>query len=227
MTTPQAFDRVLDTVGRAIVHGELRAGHVDTVEALVARTGASRSIVREAVRVLVALGLLRAGRRVGLSVLPASSWDALDPRVVRWRLEGPERDRALAELRALRRAVEPAAARAAATGPDDGLEALRTAATRLQAAAGHAGDATREVVASGAAEFAAADRALHAAVLALAGNAMFSRLGAVVDEALRDRADIAPDPHDVALHVALAEAIARGDGDAAAAAMTEIVARTA
>ncbi|MFS2032120.1 hypothetical protein ACEN85_18700 [Curtobacterium sp. CT11-45] len=99
------FDRVLDGLGAAIVDGSLPTAHRDSIDGFVTRTGSSRSIVREAVRVLVGLGLLSAGRRVGLRVLPASEWDVLDPRVIGWRLAGPERGGVLGELRALRRAV--------------------------------------------------------------------------------------------------------------------------
>ena len=78
---------------------------LEDIDDLVALTGASRSIVREAVRVLVALGLLSARRRVGVTVLGVREWDVLDPRVVRWRLRGPDGDRVAVELRELRAAV--------------------------------------------------------------------------------------------------------------------------
>ncbi|ROP63837.1 DNA-binding FadR family transcriptional regulator [Curtobacterium sp. PhB130] len=214
------FDRVLDELGSAIVSGTLPTGHVDSIDGFVVRTGASRSIVREATRVLVGLGLLSAGRRVGLRVRPREDWDVIDPRVVGWRLAGSERDAVLAELRALRRAVEPEAAAAAADRvasgavPPDGLEALVAAAGRL--AADGADAATRLQ----------SDRAVHRRLLDLSGNAVFARLAQVVERALDEREHIGPDPHDMALHVALADAVARGDAPGAAAAMREIVDRT-
>ena len=63
------FERVLDQVGAAVVSGAVAVGSRRSVDDLVTWTGASRSIVREAVRVLVALGLLSARRRVGVTVL--------------------------------------------------------------------------------------------------------------------------------------------------------------
>ncbi|WP_439693439.1 FCD domain-containing protein [Curtobacterium sp. SP.BCo] len=214
------FDRVLDELGGAVVDGAMPAGHVASIDEFVDRTGASRSIVREAVRVLVGLGLLSARRRVGVTAAPSDAWDVTDPRVVGWRLAGPDRGRALAELRALRRAIEPAAAAAAAERASDGscrdrLEALLAAADRLAAATGP-GDA---------AAFLQADRELHRLVIASSGNAVFRRLGGVVDRALDERAGIRPDLHDVGLHVAVARAIAAGDATTAAAAMQEIVER--
>lgn len=226
-----AFERALDQLGRAIVVGELPAGHADTVDGLVVRTGASRSVVREVTRVLTSLGMLSAGRRVGLRVLAPEHWDTLDAQVVRWRLAGPDAAAQLTELRSLRLAIEPAAAAdaaravgerpvAALAGPDV-LRALEQAAAVMQAAAS----------ASDAAEFLAADRALHTAVLALSGNAMFIRLGAVIaeglrDRALRERAGLPPEAHDLALHLEVARAVAAGDPTAAESAMREIIERT-
>ncbi|RKR76601.1 FadR/GntR family transcriptional regulator [Frondihabitans australicus] len=215
----RAFARVLETVGPRIVRGALPAGTVTTVDALVAETGASRSIVREATRVLVSLGLLSAGRRVGLRVLPATDWNVLDPAVIAWRLDSPDRPRQLDELRQLRAAVEPEAAR---------LAALRRTDTEADQVAG----AARDLEASDPAGYLDADRRLHALVLAASGNGLFARLTAVVDAALEDRAlrerpALAADPYDVALHVAVAAAVVARDADAAARLMREIVDRTA
>lgn len=222
MAAESAFDRVLDQVGSAIASGSLPTGHTDSVEGLVARTGASRSIVREATRVLVALGMLSAGRRVGLRVLPSDKWDVIDPMVIRWRLAGPGRMEAFAELRALRRALEPAAAAAAARvvaarahDPAD-LEALLASADLLA-------DAARL---RDAAAFVQADSDLHGGILTLTANAMYVRLQKIVDRALEDRTDVTPDEHDVALHGTLATAVAAGDPAGAARAMAEIVERT-
>ncbi|WP_193105835.1 FadR/GntR family transcriptional regulator [Brachybacterium sp. FME24] len=219
-----AFDRALDLLGRAIVDGELPVGHTDTIEGLVERAGVSRSVVREVTRVLGSLGMLSAGRRVGLRVLGGEHWDVLDPLVIRWRLHGPEPQEQIDELRALRHAIEPAAAAAAATAVQRGqreTQTLEDAITAMRRAAG----------APEAAAFLQADRALHAAVLGLSANSMFTRLRAVIDEglqerALRERAELLPDPHDVELHGRVAEAILGGDAEAAASAMREIVERT-
>jgi DNA-binding FadR family transcriptional regulator len=220
---PSAFERALDQLGAAIVAGEMPAGHTDTVDGFIARTGASRSVVREVTRVLGALGMLSAGRRVGLRIRPLAEWDLLDPRVIRWRLEGPGSAAQLAELRSLRHAVEPAAAAAAARGIRAGrgsTHALEAAAARMLEAA--------DGPESGA--FLAADRAFHAAVLDLSGNAMLLRLRQVIEEGLRHRAlvergELTPDRHDLALHREVAEAIGAGEEQRAASRMREIIER--
>ncbi|MFC7375093.1 FadR/GntR family transcriptional regulator [Brachybacterium sp. GCM10030268] len=219
-----AFERALDQLGREIVAGELPAGHGDTIDALVQRTGASRSVVREVTRVLGALGMLSAGRRVGLRVLGREHWDVLDPRVIRWRLESSERDQQIEELRALRLAIEPAAAAAAARAVRSGsasTDELERAVAAMRSAAGEP-EATA---------FLQADLALHAAVLDLSANSMFARLRAVIDQALqeravRERAHLLPDPHDLQLHAEVAGAITAGEAEEAAAMMRRIVERT-
>ncbi|MCS6554812.1 MULTISPECIES: FadR/GntR family transcriptional regulator [Curtobacterium] len=215
------FERVLDQVGAAVVSGAVAVGSRRSVDDLVTWTGASRSIVREAVRVLVALGLLSARRRVGVTVLDVREWDVLDPRVVRWRLRGPDGDRVAVELRELRAAVEPAAAaaaarRAALDACADRREALRTTADELAAAA------TRD----DRLDFVAADVRFHALVLDLSGNALYRRLHQVVGQVLRERGSIRPDRHDVGLHLALADAVLDGRPDDAASTMRAIVDRT-
>lgn len=215
------FERVLDQVGAAVVSGAVAVGSRRSIDDLVAWTGASRSIVREAVRVLVALGLLTARQRVGVTVLGVGEWDVLDPRVVRWRLRGPDADRVAVELRELRAAVEPAAAAAAARRAAldefaDRREALRTTADELAAAA------TRD----DRPDFVAADVRFHALVLDLSGNALYRRLHQVVGQVLRERGSVRPDRHDVGLHLALADAVLDGRPDEAASTMRAIVDRT-
>lgn len=216
------FTRVLDQIGRAIVAGEMPAGPAGTIEDLVQRVGASRSVVREVTRVLGTLGMMSAGRRVGLTVLEAEHWNVLDPLVIRWRLDGEGRRAQLDELRALRRAIEPAAAAAAAEpGASAQAAGIVDAAERMRAAT-EAGD-TRA--------FLVADRDFHAMILAASGNRMFAKLRTVVEENLRDRtlrelADQEPDATDVALHVQVAEAVARGDAAVARELMAQIIERT-
>ena len=232
-----AFERALDQLGTAIVDGTLPAGHADTVDGFVTRTGASRSVVRVVTRVLTTLGMLSAGPRVGPRVLAHAPCERPDPHVIRWRLDGPDRAVQLDELRALRRAVEPEAAAAAARavgrdGPEPAAGAVgHRDEERVAALAGAAEAMTAAAAAGDPGAFLAADRALHAAVLALSGNGMFVRLGGVIEEALRsralhERADLPPDPHDLALHREVARAIIAGQEVRARDALAEIVDRT-
>ncbi|PJJ73136.1 DNA-binding FadR family transcriptional regulator [Diaminobutyricimonas aerilata] len=214
-----AFERALDELGSAIVRGELAAGHATTVEELERRTGCSRGVVRETTRVLVSLGMLSARRRVGLRVLPDTDWDVLDPHVIRWRLAA-DPTRVRRELADLRGAIEPLAARLAATERTEAQAGALQAAAEALAGAG--GDAAR---------FLDADRDFHDVLLIASGNPFSVRLGAVVHAALRERAEheragLAPDAEDVALHTRVAEAVRDRDAGAAESAMRALVMRT-
>ena len=72
---------LVEVLGRRIAGGELTPATPTTVAALEAEFGASRTVVREAVRVLEAHGLLASRRRVGLTVRPRRDWDNLDATV--------------------------------------------------------------------------------------------------------------------------------------------------
>lgn len=218
--SPSAYERVLEHVGSEIVSGARPPGSRTTVETLVTETGASRSVVREAVRVLESLGALSAGRRVGITVLDRSEWNVLDARMVRWRLSSKDRERQLAELHDLRLAIEPEAAALAAVRRDDRESAeLSALADRLVETVGSAPS------------FLDADQRFHGLLLQASRNRLFLRLRSIIDEALRDRADAvrrhgSARRRDAVLHRDVADAIAAGDGERAAAATREIVVRT-
>lgn len=89
---------VLESLGRRITGGELPAGTTLTLDGIGAEFQVSRTVAREAMRLLEGLRLIRSGPRVGIVVLPHEAWNVLDPRVIEWRLDGPGR---AAQLRSL------------------------------------------------------------------------------------------------------------------------------
>lgn len=229
------FGTALDTIGRAIVTGQFPPDHADTIEGLVDFTGTSRSVVRETTRILGSLGMLTAARRVGLKVLSSDHWDTMDPLVIRWRLQSGNRNAQMQELRELRMAIEPEAARLAATRVQQGsatsveLGELTDSWQGMQRIASQSESSTSE---SPDTDYLWADNRLHCSVLSLASNMMFSRLQSVIEESLRERAlrerqGLPPRPHDVNLHRKVAFAILDGSPNIAADAMREIVVRTA
>ncbi|MGB8945434.1 MAG: GntR family transcriptional regulator, partial [Streptomyces sp.] len=106
--------RVLESLGPAITGGEYPPGSVLRTDELSQRFEVSRSVVREAVRVLESMHLVESRRRVGVTVRPTEEWNVYDPQVIRWRLAGADRPRQLRSLTVLRSAIEPAAAGLAA-----------------------------------------------------------------------------------------------------------------
>jgi DNA-binding FadR family transcriptional regulator len=210
--------RVLDELGPAIASGEYPPGTVLRIDELEERYGVSRTVVREAVRVLEAMQLVESRRRVGIRVRRSEEWNVFDPAVIRWRLAGADRSRQLRSLTMLRTAVEPVAAGLAAAAATPAQCRRLTVLAAEMAAAGRAADL---------AEYLVHDVAFHRVVLQASGNEMFARLGDVVAEVLTGRTEhhvmfSAPDPAAVTLHVRVAEAVRAKDAEGAERLMREI-----
>jgi DNA-binding FadR family transcriptional regulator len=105
----------VDLLGEAIVTGRYPVGSSLPPEPLLCEElGVSRTVIREAVKSLIAKGLLVTGPKVGTRVLAEEQWNWFDPDVVAWQSRaGLSRD-FLRDLQELRRLVEPAAVRLAA-----------------------------------------------------------------------------------------------------------------
>jgi DNA-binding FadR family transcriptional regulator len=213
MSTPGRglHGRVLDTLGPAITAGEYPAGSVLRTDELAQRYEVSRSVMREAVRVLESMHLVESRRRVGVTVLPECEWNVYDPQVIRWRLAGSERPRQLRSLTVLRSAIEPVAAGLAArhATAEQCAELTECALGMVANSRGHRLE-----------EYLLHDVAFHRVVLTASGNEMFARLGGVVAEVLAGRThhDVMfedPDPAAVTLHVQVAEAIRARDAERA------------
>jgi DNA-binding FadR family transcriptional regulator len=76
--------------------------------------GVSRTVIREAVKSLIAKGLVSTGPKVGTRVLAESDWNWFDPDVILWQAKAGLTAEFLRDLQDLRRVVEPAAVRLAA-----------------------------------------------------------------------------------------------------------------
>ncbi|GGT88985.1 FadR/GntR family transcriptional regulator [Streptomyces coeruleorubidus] len=209
MTTPGRglHGHVLDTLGPEITAGEYPPGSVLRTDELAQRFDVSRSVMREAVRVLESMHLVESRRRVGVTVRPTSEWNVYDPQVIRWRLAGKDRARQLRSLTVLRSAIEPVAAGLAArhATADQCAELTQCALGMVANSRGHKLE-----------EYLVHDMAFHRVVLDASGNEMFARLGDVVAEVLAGRThhDVMfedPDPAAVTLHVQVAEAVRAGD----------------
>jgi DNA-binding FadR family transcriptional regulator len=210
---------LVQSLGLAIAEGSLAPNSIVRLDELEVQHGVSRSVVREAARVLSSKGMLASRRRFGTVVQPEDEWNLYDPQVIRWRLASSRRLEQLQALNALRGAIEPQAARLAAERAswDAGSELVSLAA-RLWSA-GQRGDQE---------EFLRLDVEFHAAVLKASGNAMFSQLQNLVAEVLTGRSEHGLMPHlphheALQLHVDVASSIQRGEAGAAHAAMSRIV----
>ncbi|HEY1314888.1 MAG TPA: FadR/GntR family transcriptional regulator [Steroidobacteraceae bacterium] len=127
---------VANSLGAAIVTGVYCADNPIPNEAdLCVQYRTSHSVVREAVKMLTAKGLLGSRPRRGTWVQPEADWNLLDPDVLGWLLERKYSPALLLEFTELRLAVEPVAAALAAraAGPKE-KAAIRAAIERMHAA---------------------------------------------------------------------------------------------
>ncbi len=177
----------------------------------------SRQAVREALKVLAAKGLLASRRRTGTTVLPRTRWNLLDPDVLAWCPPDRIPPEFLADLVESRQLIEPAAAAMAARRTDpERLARLKAALDSMRANISDV-DALLE-----------ADIEFHGAMLTASGNSLFDRLSTIIRPALETTFALQAQAsrefdHVVEQHAAVCDAIARGDAEAAAAAMRTIL----
>jgi DNA-binding FadR family transcriptional regulator len=105
----------VDFLGEAIVAGRyLEGGAIPPEPVLCEELGVSRTVVREAIKSLVAKGLIHTGPKVGTRVLSADQWNWFDADVIAWQSKAGLTAEFIRDLQDLRRVVEPAAVRFAA-----------------------------------------------------------------------------------------------------------------
>jgi DNA-binding FadR family transcriptional regulator len=74
---------VVHGIGRRIVRGELASGEILPEQGELSRQlGVSRTVVREATKVLATKGLVESRSKRGTVVLPRTVWRLLDPDVL-------------------------------------------------------------------------------------------------------------------------------------------------
>jgi DNA-binding FadR family transcriptional regulator len=165
---------LLDALGSAIVTGRYDEAPFPTEADLAREYAVSRSVTREAVKMLTAKGLLTARPRKGTSVQPASSWNLFDADVLRWLLDRKFSLKLLRQFTDLRIAIEPAAAALAARAADpDGIAAIAAGYDRMAAAEAGDDDPLE------------ADIAFHIAILRASANPFYVQFQDVVTTALR------------------------------------------
>src|SRR5258708_31427297 len=209
---------VADSLGTAIVTGVYTAGNPMPIEAeLCQQYGASRSVVREAVKMLTAKGLLGSRPRLGTWVQPETNWNLLDPDVLGWLLERKFSAPLLIEFSEIRLGVEPGAATVAArvAGPEE-KAAIRHGIERMQAADRGDDDPLDS------------DIAFHVAVLRASRNRFYAQLTGFTATALRFSIQTTNRYKGVRLasvadHKKLADAIIAGKSVAAGHAMHKLI----
>lgn len=214
---------VLDQLGGEIVAGTLIEGRTFTLQDISVRFGISRTVAREAMRALEQLGLVSSSRRVGITVLPESSWAVFDQSVIRWRLATEEqRAKQLRSLTELRVAIEPIAAFNAATNASkEQAERILSLAEDLRELGSRDRGASEE--------FLEADQKFHSLIFEASGNEMIVALAPSLLFALEGRTRYGLQPEQPAeeaiqAHERLAQSIANGEANEAEEASRSLLA---
>lgn len=207
---------LLDVLGKMIVTGAFDDRPFPIEAELAKQHGVSRSVTREAVKMLTAKGLLSARPRQGTIITPQEAWNLFDTDVLRWLLERKFSLSLLRQFTELRVNIEPGAARLAAqAGSEEGHELIRRAFARMEAAERGDDNALWS------------DIAFHVSVLEASGNPFYAQFREVVATALqtsiqftnRYRGTNASLP----AHKAVLDAIVARDADTAAETMHGLI----
>ena len=204
-------------IGVRILDGELKPGDTLPDNGSLDEPDVSRTVVREAIKVLAAKGLVESRPKVGTRVRPRRDWNLLDPDVLAWQIEaGPDAD-FLGQALELRRMIEPAAARLAAERATDAQIAALHEACEAMAAAVDDLDAFMEP-----------DLRFHSLLLEACGNELLEHMSEIFTAVLRtvfaySSAAPARIPRAARRHLAIVQAIEARDPDAAEQAVLRLI----
>jgi len=161
-------------IGRRIVSGSYVVGSlIEDEDSLARRYQVSRSVIRDAVKILAGKGLLEARRGIGTRIRQRASWALLDDDVLAWHQSAPPRAEFLRQLIELRQILEPRAARwAAERGSNEDLREIESAQSRMEEERGSIED------------FVVADALFHRSILRAAQNELLRSMEGVIFSAL-------------------------------------------
>ena len=210
--------QIVEEVGNRVVRGDWKPGERLPDEAEFSKElHVSRTVMREAIKVLSEKGLIESRPRIGTRVSAFENWNYLDPDILKWIFTNGPTKKNTDDLIELRRMVEPAATRLAALRrSDQELELLQKAFQDMA-------DAVDDIEAG-----IEPDVRFHQIILKASGNRMLAPLGFSIETALaasfRISNSVPGAPvESLARHEAVLNAIAARDGDAAEAAMCNLI----
>lgn len=214
---------VVVALGQDIVDERTPPGEILSPEALCARFDVSRSVIRESLRALEAMGMVAARPHVGTRVLPMTEWNLFHPQIVEWRGRGAAYLAQMEEVLEMRFGIDIVASRLAVRRmTDDEVSILN----------GHVDTMTDAAARGDGSAYLDADAAFHRVLLLGSGNALIAQFAETIEAVLHTRAG---DPRrainaltarSLDNHRALASAVAARDEDAAEAASRRIVDET-
>ena len=201
-TMKNVHGNTVDHIGEAIVAGRYAAGmSIPPEPILCEELGVSRTVVREAVKSLIAKGLVTTGPKVGTRVLTEEHWNWFDPDVIAWKSKAGITAEFLRDLLELRRLVEPAAVRMAAErATEEEIAAIEDAYAGMKRAVEGGGD------------YVTYDLRFHQGLLRAAHNRMLIQMNKALSALLRTSFEISTSRKDgpkrsLPLHRAVLDAV--------------------
>jgi DNA-binding FadR family transcriptional regulator len=208
----------VDYLGEAIVAGRFGTGGALPPEPqLCEELHVSRTVVREAVKSLVAKGLIQTGPKVGTRVLPGEQWNWFDPDVIAWQAEAGLTPEFVRDLQDLRLIVEPAATRLAAQrAMQQDIDAIEEAFAGMRHAVFEGGD------------YVTHDLLFHQGLLRASRNRMLVQMSKALGALLRTSFEISTRRKDgprnsLPMHRAVLDAVIAHQPDRAEAAVRELI----
>lgn len=216
--TPSLSTHVAREIGRRIVSETYAPGDlVEDEGTLAEHYQVSRSVIRDAVKILVGKRLLDVRRGIGTRVRSRASWGLLDDDVLAWFQSAEPKADFLRQLMDIRLVIEPKASRwAAERATDEELGRIETAIERMEQEKGSAEDLV------------IADAAFHRSILRAAHNEFLVAMEGVIFSALLGGIRFANERQDdsafiIRIHRSVYEAIAARNGEGAEQAMENLL----
>lgn len=212
--------QIVEEVGNRIVRGDWKSGEQLPDEAVFGvELDVSRTVIREAMKVLSEKGLIESRPRIGTRICAQENWNYLDSDVLKWIFANGPTKKHIDDLIEIRRMVEPTAAKLAAERiSDNEIVTLRQAFQDMV-------DAGKDVE-----KGIKPDLLFHHTILRASRNRMLVPLGYTIESALAASFRIsssAPEgkADSLARHESVLNAISAHDGEAAEEAMCRLIDR--
>ena len=181
---PRLHHLVIEALTEEIVRGSFPPGTaLPTEPELAARFDVSRTVIREAVRILASKGLVVAKQGSGVWVQPPDTWDHLDPLILANRLQVGQDVTVLDHLLEVRQMLEvEVAGLAAERRTEDDLHVLRDMVMRM-----------REAVGAGRIdELSTLDPCFHQALFSASGNIVMRQMAWVAITLIQSAGTLQP-----------------------------------
>ncbi|MEZ5830560.1 MAG: FadR/GntR family transcriptional regulator [Dongiaceae bacterium] len=210
--------RIAHEIGQQILRGDLAPGEVLPNEAdLGADFGVSRTVLREAIKVLAAKGLVESRTKIGTRVKARDQWNMLDPDVLSWSLASYDAEEYARAVSEMRRMLEPAgAALAAQRATPEQVARIRATYEAMVAAGGNDEDRTDH------------DLRFHLSILEATNNPFLVSMGHVIESAIAFNIKLSTGFPNLRvesepLHRMVLERIEKGDPRGSQAAMVKLL----